>query len=130
MKIEVASAVICKNNSKYLIARRTEPKRLEGLWEFPGGTMEEGESIYQTLNREIYEELGIEVDIIEDLETYNEIDGDLNLTIHFIKCNINEEYDEESIELSEHSEWTWIDEDNYKDFDYTTLTKSMLADLF
>ena len=101
-KIEIASAVICKNDSKYLIAKRTEPKRLEGLWEFPGGTMEEGESIYQTLNREIYEELGVEVDIIEDLETYHEIDGDLDITIHFVKCEINEEYDEESIEFSEH----------------------------
>jgi len=48
-------------NGLFLIARRPLDGLLGGLWEFPGGKREAGESLSEALQREIHEELGIEI---------------------------------------------------------------------
>lgn len=50
-----------------LAARRTRPDALAGLWEFPGGKLERGETVEQGLRREIREELGVEIEIGDEL---------------------------------------------------------------
>lgn len=60
-RIHVAAAVIRSADNKILIARRADAQHQGGLWEFPGGKVEEGESIQAALQRELAEELGIEV---------------------------------------------------------------------
>lgn len=61
--VEVVAGVICDARDRILLARRTEGRDLAGLWEFPGGKREPGESPETALARELDEELGIEVDI-------------------------------------------------------------------
>lgn len=61
--IEVVAGVIRDRRGRILLARRTEGRDLAGLWEFPGGKRELGETAEQALRRELREELGIEVDI-------------------------------------------------------------------
>ncbi len=56
----VAVALIDADN-RVLISQRPPGKQLEGLWEFPGGKLEPGETPEQALVRECREELGIEV---------------------------------------------------------------------
>jgi len=58
MIISVSAAII-RNKNRYLIARRSPGKHLEGYWEFPGGKIEQGETAEECLVREIREELGI-----------------------------------------------------------------------
>lgn len=60
--IHVAAAVIQNSVGDILIAKRSTDKHQGGLWEFPGGKVEEGESAFEALSRELYEELGIEID--------------------------------------------------------------------
>ena len=59
--VEVVAGVIRDKAGRILLARRTEGRDLAGLWEFPGGKREEGESPEAALARELHEELGIEI---------------------------------------------------------------------
>src|SRR5215510_3506264 len=60
--IEVSAGLIF-HNGKLLITQRHADAHLGGLWEFPGGKRETGETFEQCLVRELREELGIEVEI-------------------------------------------------------------------
>jgi 8-oxo-dGTP diphosphatase len=59
--IEVAAAVLQRGDGAFLVAQRPAGKVYAGYWEFPGGKVEEGESVADALARELHEELGIEV---------------------------------------------------------------------
>ena len=59
--IDVVAGVIVNSAGQLLLSQRSQPADLAGLWEFPGGKLETGESRYQALARELREELGIEV---------------------------------------------------------------------
>lgn len=60
-RIHVAAAVIRSADRRVLIAKRPLDKHQGGLWEFPGGKVEAGETVEAALARELQEELGIEV---------------------------------------------------------------------
>lgn len=66
--IKVCAAVVYHHN-KILITLRPEDKKLGGYWEFPGGKVEKQETPEEALKREMMEELAIEVEIGELLET-------------------------------------------------------------
>jgi len=56
----VAAAALVNDKNEILLAQRPKGKSMAGLWEFPGGKIEEGETPEFTLMRELEEELGIE----------------------------------------------------------------------
>ncbi|HHX91281.1 MAG TPA: 8-oxo-dGTP diphosphatase MutT [Paracoccus sp.] len=61
MKIVLVSAVaLIDSDGRVLLARRPQGKEMAGLWEFPGGKVEPGETPEAALIRELHEELGIE----------------------------------------------------------------------
>lgn len=59
--VEVAAGVLCDSSGRVLIAERVGGGPFQGLWEFPGGKIDAGETAPQALSRELAEELGIEV---------------------------------------------------------------------
>jgi 8-oxo-dGTP diphosphatase len=61
LPIDVAVGILMKPNGDVLLAQRPAGKPYSGYWEFPGGKVEAGESIFCALKREFLEELGIEV---------------------------------------------------------------------
>lgn len=59
--VMVSAAALIRSESEILIAQRPLHKNMGGLWEFPGGKLEAGESPEAALQRELQEELGIRV---------------------------------------------------------------------
>jgi mutator protein MutT len=88
--IEVVAAVI-ERHGKLLITRRREGAHLPGLWEFPGGKPEPGESLEDALRREIREELDAVVTVGERIETVEWQYPDKRVSLVFFRCRVEGE---------------------------------------
>lgn len=84
-QIEVAIGVVIGEKG-VLICQRPATGKFAGLWEFPGGKIEPGESPASCAKRELKEELNIEVDITQILETIQHDYGDFAVVIHPLLC--------------------------------------------
>lgn len=62
---EVAVGICIDANGQLLMTSRPEGKVYAGYWEFPGGKLEQGESVEEALRRELFEELGIRIGAVE-----------------------------------------------------------------
>lgn len=87
--VTVAAALI-RDGDNLLLTKRLEDTHLGGLWEFPGGKVEEGESLEDALMREIHEELGIEIKIGPLYLTQVHQYPDRLVHLHFFECRILE----------------------------------------
>ena len=85
--VDVAIAVIVMDG-QLLIAQRPREVHLGGLWEFPGGKIDAGETPEQALVREAREELGIELAATEKLGTIEHHYPDRSLRIHPWLCRV------------------------------------------
>jgi len=88
--VEVVAAVI-ERHGKILIARRRADAHLGGLWEFPGGKPEPGESLEAALRREIAEELEAAATVGEEIETIDWSYPDKRVRLHFFRCRLHGE---------------------------------------
>jgi len=86
--IEVTAALIQDESGRYLITQRPQGTHLEGLWEFPGGKRDAGESLEACLQRELEEELGATFSIGERVETVEWSYPDRAVVIHFFRCRL------------------------------------------
>ena len=66
-RLQVAVAIILNNDEQVLIARRHAHQHQGDLWEFPGGKREANETRLEAVQREIYEEVGLQVEQAEPL---------------------------------------------------------------
>lgn len=86
---EVCAAFI-QQNGRFLVAQRRFDDRFGGLWEFPGGTREEGESREACLRREMKEELGIEVEVGRELSAFEDEIPALKICVHLFQCEVRQ----------------------------------------
>ena len=112
--IDVVAAIIRNDEGKILIAQRNLNKSQGGLWEFPGGKIESGETKEEAIVREIKEELNmnIKVDSFFDEKIYEYPDK----TIRLIALNCSMISD--SYEVLEHEDIKWISEDEFKAYEF------------
>lgn len=80
-KIEVVVAVLEKNG-RVLLQERPAGGLLAGLWEFPGGKVEPGETLTAALRREVREELGVEIEGLRRLVTVRHAYTRFEATLH------------------------------------------------
>ena len=83
--IEVAAALVFRKG-KLLITQRNPEDHLGGLWEFPGGKREAGETYQECLIRELREELGIEVQVGELIESLTHAYPEKTVHLRFFRC--------------------------------------------
>jgi 8-oxo-dGTP diphosphatase len=85
--IEVSAALIF-HHGKLLIAQRQADAHLGGLWEFPGGKREAGETLEQCLVREIREELGVEISVGELFDEVTHAYPEKSVLLKFFICQL------------------------------------------
>ena len=83
---DVTCAVIRDDHGRLLIAQRHAGGMLGGLWEFPGGKQEPGETLEACLAREIEEELGIQIEVGTKLVAVPHTYTHLKITLHAFEC--------------------------------------------
>ncbi|MBP7707508.1 MAG: A/G-specific adenine glycosylase [Candidatus Aminicenantes bacterium] len=88
-EIEAVVAVI-ERRGRFLIQERAEKGLLAGLWEFPGGKVEPGESPRAALRREVREEVGIEVRVLKRLATVTHAYTRFRVRLHAYLCALRD----------------------------------------
>ncbi|NJN87306.1 MAG: A/G-specific adenine glycosylase [Leptolyngbyaceae cyanobacterium SL_7_1] len=83
----IGVGVIWNAAGEILIDRRRPEGLLGGLWEFPGGKIEPGETVEECIQREIREELGIEIAVGDRLITINHTYSHFHVTLHVHHCH-------------------------------------------
>ena len=87
MTIVVAAAVV-ERDGHFLVTRRIKGTHLEGLWEFPGGKCDAGESLGECLQREIAEELGARVRVGQEIFHITHEYPGRSIALHFFTCSL------------------------------------------
>lgn len=101
--LQVTAAVFRENN-RVLLAKRKPGGLLGGLWEFPGGKQQEGESLEETLIREICEELGVAIEVEAPFGRYQHAYSHFSITLHAFQCRLLGR----DIELTDHTAFRWV----------------------
>ncbi len=84
----VTAAVIYDDQGRFLVAQRPTAGMLGGLWEFPGGKVEPGESLRECLRREIAEELVVSIAVGERLTVVKHAYSHFRITLHAFLAQI------------------------------------------
>lgn len=85
--IIVTAAVVLRGNA-FLVTRRPQGAHLAGLWEFPGGKCEPGETHEACLAREIEEELGVRARVGREILAVSHEYADRTVELHFFACQL------------------------------------------
>lgn len=101
----VVAAVVRNEKGQVLISSRPEGKHFAGYWEFPGGKQEVGESLYQTLKRELDEELNIHILKARPWLSLTVLREQKNFILHFWQVNAQDWQGE--IQAKEKQQWCW-----------------------
>ncbi len=86
----VVTAAVLRRDGKILLARRPSKGLLGGMWEFPGGKVEQDETLEMCLAREIREELGADVRVGESFGIYRHGYTHFRITLHAFWCELTD----------------------------------------
>ena len=84
------TAAVIQSGGQVLIARRPSNGLLGGMWEFPGGKVEQGETLPECLRREILEELGVSIEVGAPFGVYQHGYTHFKVTLHAFCCQVLE----------------------------------------
>jgi A/G-specific adenine glycosylase len=82
------TAAVIRRDDLVLIARRPSKGLLGGMWEFPGGKVEKGEGLQDSLRREIKEELDVQIEVGDELGVFKHAYTHFKVTLHAFYCQL------------------------------------------
>ena len=120
-RIEVAAGVVRDAEGRFLICRRKGA--LDGLWEFPGGKREKGETFQQCLERELMEELELPVMAAETLGSVLRREGDKTIWLVFVSAKLK---DSAQLVLHDHGKAAWVLPEEMSKYEFCPADQSFL----
>ena len=121
----IVTAAVIRRDERVLIAKRSSKGLLGGLWEFPGGKVETGESFEAALQREILEELDTDIDVGEKLGTYRHAYTHFKVTLHAFHAQLVGK----EPEALEASELAWVEPKRLGDYPMGKIDRMISNDL-
>ena len=120
--IEVTAALVQDPAGRYLITQRRRGSHLEGLWEFPGGKLEAGESHEAGLRRELREELSADFEVQGLVETVRWEYPDRTIVLHFYDCRVAAG----TVEPREAQEMRWVAPAELADYEFPPADRTLI----
>ena len=124
MKVINVVAAIIKKEDEVFITERGHGE-FKGVWEFPGGKIEPGETPEEAVVREIKEELKSEVKVERLFDEINDIHGDRCFNVKFFICSLVSG----NLELTEHLDAKWVKPSDINENDFMPADKTVLDNL-
>lgn len=121
---QVTAGLIWKG-SDLLIAQRKEDGLLGGLWEFPGGKLEDSETLQECLRRELSEELAIDVRIGEEVCLVNHAYSHFRITLHVFQCK----YLSGLPQAIGVAQWKWVKAEQLPEFAFPRADRRVIEEL-
>lgn len=122
---DIAVGLVFDDDNRLLVQRRPDEGLLGGLWEFPGGKQEDGESMEAACQREVKEELGVEVSIEEPFYTLSHAYSHFEITLHAFRCRI---IDGEPVGR-ENQPFQWVSIDELDDIAFPRANRRLIEEL-
>lgn len=120
--LHVACAII-EHDGLVLAARRSSLMSLPLKWEFPGGKVEPGESLEACLQRELFEELGVQVSPVRNLISHTHHYPDFTITLYPFVCSIAGG----TIRIHEHEAIVWLPPEKLCELDWAEADLPVIA---
>lgn len=117
-------AAVVQREGRYMICRRGPGRWLEGVWEFPGGKLEAGETPEQGLARELREELKIKTQVGRILDAQLESEFNEFLILYYLV-----RITEGAPALTEHSEIRYVLPGELMEYEFSTADAKVAAKL-
>ncbi|KKQ77251.1 hypothetical protein A2715_00090 [Candidatus Woesebacteria bacterium RIFCSPHIGHO2_01_FULL_39_32] len=130
-KVVLAAIVFNKEEKVLVLQRNTDEEVFPNMWELPSGKREPLEDSLQSLKREVLEETNIDIDVILAFSTFDyQIEKPTEIR-DTTQINFLTKAKGENIKISgEHQNFTWISEEDVKNYNFSEQTKKVIIDAF
>jgi A/G-specific adenine glycosylase len=123
---DVVAGMIWNDAGHLLIAQRPLEGLLGGLWEFPGGKQEAGETLPECLRRELQEELAIDVEVGELFTTVQHTFTHFKITLHAFSCRYVVGREPQSIGVRD---WKWVHPEELNQYSFGKADREVIRAL-
>ena len=120
--VDVTAAVIRRSDGDLLIAQRKLKAMLGGLWEFPGGKCRADEALSDCLQREVREELGVEIEVGSHLATIRHSYTHFRISLHVFDCR----FVSGEPQALDCADWRWVPPAGLADFPFPVTDQKII----